>query len=46
MTRRRHGWTALAILIAAMLGSAYLIVDRNHAAMGGGEQTPTAGIMH
>jgi hypothetical protein len=46
MTKRWHGWIALAILIAAMLGSAYLIVDRNHAAMGGGEEIPTAGIIH
>ncbi len=43
MTRRAHSWITISVLIAALLGGAYLIVARNPAPSGA--DTPT-GFMH
>jgi hypothetical protein len=46
MTKRMHTPTFLALLIAAMLASAYLIVVRNDSAMSGSARQPPAGMFH
>ena len=44
MTKRTHGWILTVVLIAALLTSAYVIVDRNHQ---GDTATETpSGFMH
>jgi hypothetical protein len=46
MTKQRVTWIVLTILIGAALGGAYLIVEKNEAAMKtSGEQVP-AGFLH
>ncbi len=43
MTRRAHSWITISLLIAALLGGAYLIVERNPAPS---EADAPSGFMH
>ena len=46
MTRPTRTHFVLALLIAALLGGAYVIVQRNNAAMGRSEGAAPAGVLH
>ena len=46
MTKRMHTPTLLALLIAVMLASAYVIVVKNGSARSGSAGLPPAGVFH
>ena len=46
MNSSRHRTTLWVLLIAVVLGSAYLIVADNNATMGGGRRDAPSGFMH
>ena len=45
MNAKRVTWTAILLLVTAMLGGAYLIVGKNRPADGATQEAP-AGFMH
>jgi hypothetical protein len=46
MTNRAHGWIVLVVLIAAVLGSAYTIVERNSPALNSSTAVTSSGTFH
>lgn len=46
MNTSRHRTTLLALLIAVVLGSAYVVVARNNATMGGARGDAPSGLIH
>lgn len=46
MSKRALSWTAIAVLIAVVLGGAYLIVARNNPALNASAGATPAGVFH
>jgi len=46
MTNRAHGWIVLAVLITAVLGGAYMIVERNSPALNSSTAVTSSGAFH